>query len=58
MNKQNMRYIFLIGLLPVASAFAETAVQCHNLEDDALRFARENSVDSPEIGNWEYLKFY
>ena len=39
MNKQNMRYIFLIGLLPVASAFAETAVQCHNLEDDALRLA-------------------
>ena len=39
MNKQNMRYIFLIGLLPVASAFAETAVQCHNLKDDALRLA-------------------
>ena len=39
MNKQNVRYIFLIGLLPVASAFAETAVQCHNLKDDALRLA-------------------
>lgn len=39
MNKQNMSSIFLIGLLPVASAFAETAVQCHNLKDDALRLA-------------------
>lgn len=27
-------------------------------QDDALRFARENSVDSPEIENWGYLKFY
>ena len=26
-------------------------------QDDALRFARENSVDSPEIENWNYLKF-
>ena len=27
-------------------------------QDDALNFARENSVDSPEIENWGYLKFY
>lgn len=27
-------------------------------QDDALRFARENSVDAPEIENWGYLKFY
>lgn len=26
-------------------------------QDDALRFARENSVDAPEIENWNYLKF-
>ena len=26
-------------------------------QDDALRFARENSVDAPDIENWEYLKF-
>ena len=26
-------------------------------QDDALRFARENSVDTPEIENWGYLKF-
>lgn len=27
-------------------------------QDDALRFAQENSVDAPEIENWGYLKFY
>ncbi len=27
-------------------------------QDDALHFARENSVDAPEIENWGYLKFY
>ena len=27
-------------------------------QDDALCFARENSVDAPEIENWGYLKFY
>ena len=26
-------------------------------QDDALRFAQENSVDAPEIENWNYLKF-
>ena len=26
-------------------------------QDDALNFARENSVDAPEIENWNYLKF-
>ena len=26
-------------------------------QDDALCFARENSVDAPEIENWGYLKF-
>ena len=26
-------------------------------QDDALSFARENSVDAPEIENWNYLKF-
>ena len=26
-------------------------------QDDTLRFARENSVDAPEIENWGYLKF-
>ena len=27
-------------------------------QDEALCFARENSVDAPEIENWGYLKFY
>lgn len=27
-------------------------------QDDALRFARENSVDSLEIENWDYLRFF
>lgn len=26
-------------------------------QDDALHFAQENSVDAPEIENWNYLKF-
>lgn len=39
-------------------AFEKLAIGYQKRQDDALRFARENSVDSPEIGNWEYLKFY
>ena len=39
-------------------AFEKLAIEYQKRQDDALRFARENSVDSPEIGNWEYLKFY
>ena len=38
-------------------AFEKLAIGYQKRQDDALRFARENSVDSPEIGNWEYLKF-
>ena len=39
-------------------AFEKLAIEYQKRQDDALRFARENSVDSPEIENWEYLKFY
>lgn len=39
-------------------AFEKLTIGYQKRQDDALRFARENSVDSPEIGNWEYLKFY
>ena len=38
-------------------AFEKLAIEYRKRQDDALRFARENSVDSPEIENWEYLKF-
>lgn len=38
-------------------AFEKLAIEYQKRQDDALRFARENSVDSPEIENWEYLKF-
>ena len=27
-------------------------------QDEALCFARENSVDTPEIENWDYLRFF
>ena len=37
--------------------FEILAKEYRKRQDDALRFARENSVDSPEIENWEYLKF-
>lgn len=38
-------------------AFEKLAREYRKRQDDALRFARENSVDAPEIENWEYLKF-
>ena len=38
--------------------FESLAKEYRNRQDDALRFARENSVDAPEIENWGYLKFY
>ena len=38
-------------------AFEKLAIEYQKRQDDALRFARENSVDSPEIENWNYLKF-
>jgi len=37
--------------------FEILAKEYRKRQDDALRFARENSVDAPEIENWEYLKF-
>ena len=39
-------------------AFEKLASEYQKRQDDALNFARENSVDSPEIENWGYLKFY
>ena len=38
--------------------FASLAKEYRKRQDDALRFAQENSVDAPEIENWGYLKFY
>lgn len=37
--------------------FENLAKEYQKRQDDALRFARENSVDVPEIENWGYLKF-
>ena len=37
--------------------FESLAKEYRKRQDDALRFARENSVDAPEIENWNYLKF-
>ena len=37
--------------------FESLAKEYRKRQDDALRFARENSVDSQEIENWNYLKF-
>ena len=38
-------------------AFEKLAREYRKRQDDALRFARENSVDASEIENWNYLKF-
>ena len=38
-------------------AFKKLAREYRKRQDDALRFARENSVDASEIENWNYLKF-
>lgn len=38
-------------------AFEKLAREYRKRQDDALRFARENSVDASEIENWVYLKF-
>ena len=37
--------------------FESLAKEYQKRQDDALNFARENSVDAPEIENWNYLKF-
>ena len=37
--------------------FEKLAREYQKRQDDALCFARENSVDAPEIENWEYLRF-
>lgn len=37
--------------------FESLAKEYRKRQDDALSFARENSVDAPEIENWGYLKF-
>ncbi len=39
-------------------AFENLAKEYQKRQNDALRFARENSVDTLEIENWEYLKFH
>ncbi len=37
--------------------FENLVKEYRNRQDDALRFARKNSVDTLEIENWVYLKF-
>ena len=37
--------------------FENLVKEYRNRQDDALRFARKNSVDTSEIENWNYLKF-
>lgn len=39
-------------------AFEKLAREYQKRQDDALCFARENSVDAPEIESWEYLRFF
>lgn len=39
-------------------AFEKLTREYQKRQDDALCFARENSVDALEIENWEYLKFH
>ena len=55
------RYDITIRALKTVSQNAEfferLANEYQKRQDDALRFARENSVDTPEIENWNYLKF-
>ncbi len=38
-------------------AFKKLVREYQKRKDDALNFARENSVDTSEIENWNYLKF-
>ena len=40
------------------AAFEKLAREYQKRQGDALRFARENSGDAPEIENWEYLRFF
>ena len=40
-----------------AEFFERLANEYQNRQENALKFARENSVDAPEIENWNYLKF-
>ena len=42
----------------VASKNPEKAEEYLARKEDLLKFARENSVDAPEIENWKYLSFY
>lgn len=38
--------------------FEKLAREYQKRQDDTLSFARENSVDAPEIESWEYLRFF
>ena len=40
-----------------AEVFEKLAIEYQKRQNDALYFARENSVDAPEIENWEYSSF-
>ena len=40
-----------------AEVFEKLAIEYQKRQNDALHFARENSVDAPEIENWEYSSF-
>lgn len=47
-----------IAARAIASQNPEKAEEYLARKEDLLKFARENSVDAPEIENWEYWKFF
>ncbi|HFB7965306.1 TPA: phospholipase A [Neisseria gonorrhoeae] len=49
MNTRNMRYILLTGLLPTASAFGETALQCAALTDNVTRLACYDRIFAAQL---------
>lgn len=49
MNIRNMRYILLTGLLPTASAFGETALQCAALTDNVTRLACYDRIFAAQL---------
>ena len=47
-----------IAARAVASKNPEKSEEYLARKEDLLKFARKNSVDAPEIENWEYWKFF
>jgi phosphoketolase len=47
-----------IAARAIASKNPEKAEEYLARKEDLLKFARKNSVDAPEIEDWEYWKFF